>query len=95
MSILNKILGFFAAIAGVFSAVFYVLFQQKKNENEEIKKDLEETKKTADNNAAIIQAEQEAEKKVNEVKKENEELRELSKSDTLSGFAAACELLRK
>ena len=62
---LKKILAVLAAIGAAFSAIFYVLFQQKKDENKALNEKFE-------NMANNLDAVTEADKAANEVKKENE-----------------------
>ena len=86
---LKKILAVLAAIASFFAAIFYVLFQQKKDENKAIK---EKFNNMSDNLDAL----KEAEKAENEVKKGNEELKKkINSGNTLDSFNACNELLQK
>lgn len=84
---LKKIVGILAAILGFFSAVFYVLFRQAKDEKKITEK--EDLRKNLD-------ALSEADKKVNEAEKENEELKEKGFTDnTVDGLDALNKLLCK
>ena len=80
---LKKILSILAAIGAFFSAIFYVLFKQTK----------EEKNKDLINNMDAVQY---SEHIRNEVKKQNEELIEKANGDnTLDAFNACNELLQK
>ena len=86
---LKKILAILAGIGAAFSAVFYVLFQQKKDENKAINEKYDDMK----NNLDALEAAETAEK---ELKKENEELKEKAhSSNNLDAFNACTELLQK
>ena len=86
---LKKILAVLAGIASFFAAIFYVLFQQKKDENKAINEKF-------DNMSANLDALKEGEKAENEVKKQNEELKEkINSGNTLDSFNACNELLSK
>jgi cell shape-determining protein MreC len=86
---LKKIVGILAAILGFFSAVFYVLFRQAKDERKITEKENEDLRKNLD-------ALSEADKKVNEAEKENEELKEKGFTDnTVDGLDALNKLLCK
>jgi hypothetical protein len=86
---LKKILAILAAIGGVFSAIFYVLFQQKKDENKAINEKFDDMKNNLDALA-------EGEKAEKELKQQNEELKEKAHSgNNLDVFNACNELLSK
>ena len=86
---LKKILAVLAGIGAALSAIFYVLFQQKKDENKAINKKF-------DDMSANLDALKEAEKAEKEVKKQNEELKEkINSGNTLNSFNACNELLSK
>ena len=86
---LKKILSILAAIGAFFSAIFYVLFKQAKEE----RKAEEEKNKDLINNMDAVQY---SEHIRNEVKKQNEELIEKANGDnTLDAFNACNELLQK
>ena len=86
---IKKILAALAAIGGVFSAVFFVLFKQAKNDREAAEKENEALKYNMD----AIKAADEA---VTEVKKQNEELVEKAHgNNNLDAFNAVNELLSK
>ena len=86
---LKKILAVLAAIGAAFSAIFYVLFQQKKDENKALNEKFEDM---ANNLDAIT----EADKAANEVKKENEEIKQkINSGNTLDSFNACNNLLSK
>ena len=83
---LKKILAVLAAIGGVLSSVFFVLFKQAKEERkaEEEKNERLET---------ALNAETNAQKKEAEVKKENEEKREKTKGNNLDAFNSITDIL--
>jgi hypothetical protein len=86
---LKKILAILAAVGAFFSAIFYVLFQQKKDENKALNEKFE-------NMANNLDAITEADKAANEVKKENEELKQkINSGNTLDSFNACNDLLSK
>jgi hypothetical protein len=86
---LKKILAILAAVGAFFSAIFYVLFQQKKDENKALNEKFEDM---ANNLDAIT----EADKATNEVKKENEEIKQkINSGNTLDSFNACNDLLSK
>ena len=101
---LTKIKGIIVKIAltitGIFAAVFYVLFQQKKDEKlcqniEELKKQNEELKEEQAQEQHVNQVIQEAQQAVIQEQKENEELTETALGgNNLSSFHAAIDLLR-
>lgn len=86
---LKKILSILAALGAFFSAIFYVLSRQAK---EERKAEEEKNKYLIKNMDAV----QYSEHIRNEVKKQNEELIEKANGDnTLDAFNACNELLQK
>ena len=86
---IKKILAILAGIGAALSAIFYVLFQQKKDENKAINEKFDDMKNNLD---AIT----EANKAANEVKKENEEIKQkINSGNTLDSFNACNELLSK
>ena len=86
---IKKILAILAAIGGVLSAVFYVLFRQS---TEQKKAAVEENKDLKDNLDAIKAADE----AVTEVRKQNEELVEKAHgNNNLDAFNAINELLSK
>ena len=86
---LKKILAVLAAIGAAFSAIFYVLFQQKKDENKAINEKFDDMKNNLDALA-------EGEKAEKELKKQNEELKEKAHSgNNLDAFNACNDLLSK
>ena len=86
---LKKILAVLAAIGAAFSAIFCVLFQQKKDENKALNEKFEDM---ANNLDAVT----EADKAANEVKKENEEIKQkINSGNTLDSFNACNDLLSK
>lgn len=85
----NKILVVLGAIGAFFSALFYVLFKQAKEEN----KHLEEKNENLNTN---IDALKEAEKAEKEQKKKNEELvRRVTGSNNIDSFNACNDLLQE
>lgn len=86
---IKKILAALAAIGGVFSAIFFVLFKQAKEEQKAEKKENQDLKYNLDAMKA-------ADKAVTEVKKQNEELIEKAHgNNNLDAFNAVNELLSK
>ena len=86
---LKKILAILAGIASFFAAIFYVLFQQKKDENKKINEKFDDMK----NNLDALEAAENAEK---ELKQVHEKLKEKAHSgNTLDSFNACNDLLSK
>ena len=86
---LKKILAVLAGIASFFAAIFYVLFQQKKDENKKINEKFDDMK----NNLDALEAAENAEK---ELKQVHEKLKEKAHSgNNLDSFNACNELLSK
>ena len=86
---IKKILAVLAGIGAALSAIFYVLFQQKKDENKALNEKFEDM---ANNLDAVT----EADKAANEVKKENEEIKQkINSGNTLDSFNACNDLLSK
>ena len=86
---LKKILAVLAGIASFFAAIFYVLFQQKKDENKKINEKFDDMK----NNLDALEAAENAEK---ELKQVHEKLKEKAYSgNTLDSFNACNDLLSK
>ena len=86
---LKKILAILAGVGAAFSAIFFVLFRQAKEE----KKNAEEKAANINTNLDAIKAGDQAEK---ELKKQNEELeKKVNSSNTLDSFNACNELLQK
>lgn len=86
---MNKIIKILAAIGSLFSAIFFVLFKQAK---EEQKNEAEKNKELIKNMDAL----QYSEYIKNEVKKQNEELVEKAHgNNTLDAFNACNDLLSK
>ncbi len=85
----NKILAVLATIGAAFSAIFFVLFKEAKEQ----RKAEEEKNENLNTNLAALK---EAGRAENEVKKENEELVQKAHSgNTLDSFNACNELLSK
>ena len=93
---LNKILAILSAVGAFFSAIFFVLFKQAKEETKtekEKNKNLEEKNNNLNDNLDALKEGEKAEK---ELKKENEELQEkVSSNNKLDSFNACNELLQK
>ena len=86
---LKKIFAILAGIASFFAAIFYVLFQQKKDENKKINEKFDDMK----NNLDALEAAENAEK---ELKQVHEKLKEKAHSgNTLDSFNACNDLLSK
>ena len=86
---LKKILAILAGIASFFAAIFYVLFQQKREENKAINKKFDDMKDNLD----ALEAAENAEK---ELKQVHEKLKEKAHNgNTLDAFNACNELLSK
>lgn len=86
---LKKILAVLAGVGAAFSAIFYVLFKQAKEEQKHITEKYEDMS----TNVEALKHGEEAEK---ELKKENEELKEKAHNgNSLSAFDACNELLSK
>lgn len=86
---LKKILAVLAGIGAALSAVFYVLFQEAKDQKKAINEKY-------DNMSNNLEALKEGEKAEKELKKENEELQQkVNSSNTLDSFNACNELLQK
>ena len=86
---LKKILAVLAAIGAALSAVFYVLFQHKKDENKAINEKFDDMK----NNLDALEAAENAEKELKEV---HAKLKEKAHSgNTLDSFNACNDLLSK
>ena len=86
---MNKIIKILAAVSSLFSAIFFVLFKQAK---EEQKNETEKNKELIKNMDAL----QYSEYIKNEVKKQNEELIEKAHgNNTLDAFNACNDLLSK
>lgn len=86
---MNKILKILATVAGFFSAIFFVLMKQAKEEQKAINEKYDDMS----NNLEAIK---EAEKAEKEVKKENEKLEEKAHNgNNLDAFNACNELLQK
>ena len=86
---LKQILAILAGIGAAFSAIFYVLFQQKKDENKVINEKYDDMK----NNLDALEAAEIAEK---ELKKVHENLKEKAHSgNNLDAFNSCNELLSK
>lgn len=90
-----------AGVVAVASAIFYVLFQQKKNEDHiqkeaELKAEVEKYVEICKKVEQTEQFEKAAEEiKVEEEKKVEEEFKEVASGNKLSNFNAGLDLLRK
>lgn len=86
---LKKILAVLAGVGAFFSAIFFVLFKQAKEEKKAINEKY-------DNMSNNLDALAEADKAEKELKKENEELVQKAHSgNSLDAFNACNELLQK
>ena len=85
----KKILAILAGIASFFAAIFYVLFQQKKDENKKINEKFDDMK----NNLDALEAAENAEKELKEVHAKLKE--KVNNGNSLDSFNACNELLSK
>lgn len=90
----EKLLAAAGVFSTVFAAIFYVLFQQKKDENknlrmEELKKENEIIKGTVENATGVNKAYGESKRK------NDEEFNKASNGNKLDNFTAGLDLLRK
>lgn len=95
---LKKILAALAAIGAFFSALFYVLMRQAKDEQKikEAEVKAEKAQSRADVQEAARNAENAVSKKKAELEAEDEKLiQRVHSGDTLDGFNAGLDLLRK
>ena len=91
---IKKILAVLAGIGAFFSAVFYVLFKQAKDEQKQ--QELEIRAKEAECNAAAAKLTATIARRSAELKKEDEELAQKSHSgNELDNFNAGLDRLRK
>jgi hypothetical protein len=95
---IKKLLAILSAAGAFFSAVFYVLYKQAKDERKIA--ELEAEKKQAEEKAAATEAVNKANEKIAESiakgEKESEELRQkINESNNLNSFNAGLELLRQ
>lgn len=85
---LKKILAALAAIGGFFSAIFYVLMKQAKDERKQMEKELEREKAAHESDKAIAQS-------IAQQEKENEKLVQESKAgDGINSFNAGLNRLQ-
>lgn len=93
---IKKLLIILSGIGAFFSAVFYVLFRQKKEENEQLKKESKEKTNSIEEQRKIIDAERKAVEEMNKEKKANEKLVQDSHSGNhLDNFNAGIGILSK
>ena len=95
---IKKILAALAAIGAFFSALFYVLMKQAKDEQkiQEAELKAESAERRADAQEAARQAENAVHKKIAEQEAEDEKLNQrVHSGDTLDSFNAGLDLLRK
>lgn len=95
---IKKILAALAAIGAFFSALFYVLMKQAKDEQkiQEAELKAESAERRADAQDAARQAENTVHKKIAEQEAEDEKLNQrVHSGDTLDSFNAGLDLLRK
>lgn len=95
---LKKILAALAAIGAFFSALFYVLMRQVKEEKKALQAEAaeEQARRIADAQEAARKAENAVSKKKAELEAEDEKLiQRVHSGDTLDSFNAGIDLLRK
>lgn len=95
---IKKILAALAAIGGVLSTVFFVLFKQAKLEqkNTKLENELKDEKRRADATEALRKAENASAKKACELEKEDEELvRKVHSDNNICSFDCGIDLLRR
>lgn len=101
MGIKDKVLTVVTFITSVFAAIFYVLFKQKKvenniqlKENEKLQSDLKQSEKIAENNAEVVQAVQaQQEAKIKQDAENEELLHKVHSGNGLDSFNASCKLM--
>ena len=93
---IKKILAFFAALGGIFSAVFYVLMKQSKDEQKKAEAEAKNEKKKAEEAEALRKAENDVHKSIAKQEAKNEELvQRAGAGNNLDSFNAGLDLLRK
>lgn len=96
MGIKDKILSGLAVVGGIFSAIFYVLFKQAKDERRVIEEAYQRTKEKAEAQGHVIETQQAATTAGIKVQKENEEkIQQAHSGNNLDVFNACNELLSK
>lgn len=96
MSIKDKILSGLAVIGSVFAAIFYVLFQQKKDEKQAIEEAYQRTKEETEAQGHIIDVQKEtAQAGIQEQKENEEKIHEALNGHNLNNYDACNELLSK
>ena len=96
MSIKDRVLVFLSGIGAVFSAIFYVLFKQKKEENQALKKEQEQLEAVNQSNQTITEALQQSHQEGINVQIQNEELVAAAHGPSnFTAFNACADLLSK
>ena len=96
MSIKDRILIILSGIGAVFSATFYVLFKQKKDENAALKKENEQLENVNHSNEVITEALQQSHQEGINEQIQNEELINTAHGPSnFSAFNACADLLSK
>lgn len=96
MTIKDRVFIVLSGIGAVFSAIFYVLFKQKKEENQALKKEKEQLEEVNNTNQVITEALQQSHQEGINEQIQNEELVQTAHGPaTLSAFNACTELLSK
>jgi len=96
MKIVEKILGVVAGVGAVLSALFYVLFQQKKDENKLIQEQYNNMKADADAQKKASDIKQSARQDAIKEMKENEQkIADAKNGNHLANFDALNDILSK
>lgn len=96
MTFKDRVLFILSGIGAVFSAVFYVLFKQKKEENTALKKEQEHLEAINHSNEVITEALQQSHQEGINVQIQNQELINTAHgASNFSAFNACADLLSK
>lgn len=96
MTIKDRVLIVLSGVGAVFSAIFYMLFKQKKEENQALKKEQEQLEEVNNTNQVITEALQQSHQGGINEQIQNEELIATAHGPAnLSAFNACTELLSK
>ena len=96
MTIKDRVLIVLTGVGAVFSAIFYVLFKQKKEENQALKKEQEQLEEVNNTNQVITEALQQSHQEGINEQIQNEELVSIAHGPAnLSAFNACADLLSK